>query len=288
MEQTLILQAFKSDEYKLIETDEAVEIPIVVLKAEQIMTPSVNGEGKKVKFSQKAVEKIAKNLKGKPVLQEHFETISNIVGVVSDAQIKDSLLIANIKIPKTEQKLISLVKLKPSPINQFSIGGYIKAYSQEENILTIEDFETKEISIVLKGASPSTKRLDAKKTQEGGIKMQEEMKELLKKVAKLEAQLEEKEKQIKDLKAQLETKEKENKQLKAQMEEKELETYRNEKLSTLDPSLQAMAKPAVAIAGSKEEIDKIIAEYKKLTASQTGFNPAEPQPQKNENPFEIL
>lgn len=287
MEQTLILQAFKSEEYKLIETDEAVEIPIVVLKADQVMTPSVNGEGKKVKFSQKAVEKIAKNLKGKPVLQEHFETISNIVGVVSDAQVKDSLLIANIKIPKTEQKLISLVKLKPSPINQFSIGGYIKAYSQEENILTIEDFETKEISIVLKGASPSTKRLDAK-NQEGGIKMQEEMKELLKKVAKLEAQLEEKEKQIKDLKAQLETKEKENKQLKAQMEEKELETYRNEKLSTLDPALQAVAKPAVAIANTKEEIDKIIAEYKKLTASQTGFNPPEPQQQKNENPFEIL
>ena len=273
MEKHLKLTASRNEKYELVETDEYIEVPFIVLKANEVMRPSVDGVGIKTIFSEKVLEKLANDLRGKPVLADHWESINKIVGVVSKAEVKDKYLIAYLRFPKGESedlnKLIALLKLKPSPINQVSIGGYIKALEEdrENQTITITDFETVEVSLVVNGASPSTKRLDAKKTNKEDKSM--DSKHLIEENTKLKASLEEKNKQIEELKKKLEEANKQNSELKAKLDNMELEKYKAEKFSEIPLHLQALAKPALEVANTKEAIDKIVEEYKKLSASQT-------------------
>ncbi len=278
MKDILTLRAFLNSEgYQLTETDEAVEVPFIVLKANSPMTPQVEDEAKTVVFTQEALQRIQKEIVGKPVLTDHWESIRNVVGVVSSAKIENDLLIATVKIPKTEEKLISLIKLKPSPINEVSIGGYIKAYEENEEILTITDFEPKELSLVIKGASPDTKRLDAKAKQSN--KQEDTV---------MKEQLEKLQEENKQLKAQLEEKDKELQKLKAKLEAMELTAYKAQKEKELDPQLLAYAKPALEVATTKEQVDQIIEQYKKMTASLPTFNTPSQETKPEENPFLII
>lgn len=275
MGKNLILKAFTNDKYSLTETEEAVEVPFVVLRASSTMTPEVNGEPATTVFTLEAVNKIKDSIVGKPVLQDHYESVSNIVGVVSSAKVEEDTLIATVKIPKTEEKLISLIKLKPSPINQVSVGGYIKSYEETENGLLITDFEVKELSLVIQGASPDTKRLDAKNSNKKEEKQMDELKKLQEENAKLKAQLDE-------LQKKLEAKEQELNQLK-------LSAYKAEKLAEIPQHLQALAKPAIEVATTKEAVDKLVEEYKKLQATQVPtFNTPAPETNQNQNPFVII
>jgi len=240
------------------------------------MTPEVNGEPAKTVFTLEAVNKIKDSIVGKPVLQDHFERVSNIVGVVSSAKVEDDTLIATVKIPNVEEKLISLIKLKPSPINQVSVGGYIKSYEETENGLLITDFEVKELSLVIQGASPDTKRLDAKNSNKKEEKQMEELKKLQEENAKLKAELSE-------LQKKLEAKEQELNTLK-------LTAYKSEKEKELDPKLLAFAKPALEMATTKEQVDQIVEQYKKLNAQLPTFNTPAPETNQNQNqnPFAII
>ncbi|NPA53973.1 MAG: hypothetical protein GXO21_04825 [Aquificae bacterium] len=275
MKKILTLKAILNSGYQLKETEEVVEVPFVVLKANSPMTPQVENEPKTVVFTQESLQRIQKDIIGKPVLVDHWESVRNIVGVVSSARVENDTLIATIKIPKTEERLISLIKLKPSPIQEVSIGGYIKAYEESNGLITITDFETKELSLVIKGASPDTKRLDAKQSnkQEDTV---------------LKEQIEKLEKENKELKAKLEEKEKEISKLKEKLEIMELTAYKSEKVKEIDPRLVALAKPALEMATSKEQVDKLIEDYKKMTASLPTFNTPAPTNSSEENPFKVI
>ncbi|GAB6075738.1 HK97 family phage prohead protease [Desulfurobacterium crinifex] len=293
---TLILQASASG-YDLVETDDYVEIPVRAISSGIQMTPLVNYEPTTVVFSSRAVEKAGKTLKGKPVLLEHWESVENVVGVVSKTEIKgdkEKEVIAFLRIPKQgQEKLIALIKMKPTPIKAVSIGGSIKEYTVsegEERVITIEDFEADEISLVFRGAHPDAKRLDAKKPNNTEDKVEEKLKALQAQVEKLQAELKLKEGEIEKLQAELKARTEEVEKLKAEKAKLELDQLKAQKLSEVPEDVRDILKASLEVATTKEQIEKLTATFKenlpKLTAGTGTINPpTETETREKDSPF---
>ena len=266
MNKSLKLLAQASHKYQLKETDEYIEIPFVALSEDTIFRPLINYEPTDASFTSEAVKLTAKKLQGKPLLADHRESVFHIIGVVASTEVVNGELIAYVRIPKAEEKIVALAKMKPSPIREVSIGGYITNYTVDEatRVVTINEFEPVELSLVLQGAEPNNRRLDAKKIKED-LDMQEEIKKLLAKNTELESQLQ-------SLKAKLEEKEKEIQKLQAEKQKAELSAYRTEKLSEVPETVRDLLKASLEVAKTKEEIDKLTATFKeKLPKIQAGF-----------------
>lgn len=106
----------------------------------------------KIIFPSELLIKKATTLAGVPVLLDHDWKVDKIVGVVVESWWDDSVkaVMARIRIAKQgNEKLISLLKLNPSPIKSVSIGATV---IKEKSI--VKDLEFKEISLVLYGADP--------------------------------------------------------------------------------------------------------------------------------------
>lgn len=289
MSKNLKLTAKTNQKYKLKETDEYIEIPFVALSENTIFRPLIDYEPKDASFTPEAIKLTAEKLKGKPLLADHRESITHIVGVVADAEVVNGELIAYVRIPKAEEKIVALAKMKPSPIREVSIGGYITNYTVDEatGVVTINEFEPIELSLVLAGAEPNNRRLDAKKSKED-LDMQEEIKKLLAKNTELESQLKQKEEEIQSLKASLEEKEKEVQKLQTEKLQAELSAYKTEKLSEVPEEVRELLKASLEVAKTKEEVDKLTATFKeKLPKMQAGLTI--PNPNDNtkteDNPF---
>ncbi|SNZ08230.1 hypothetical protein SAMN06265182_1224 [Persephonella hydrogeniphila] len=289
MSRNLKLTAKASQKYQLKETEEYIEIPFVALSENTTFRPLINYEPTDASFTSEAVKLTAEKLKGKPLLANHRESVTHIIGVVANTEVLNGELIAYVRIPKAEEKIVALAKMKPSPIREVSIGGYITNYTVDEatGVVTINEFEPVELSLVLQGAEPNNRRLDAKKSKED-LDMQEEIKKLLAKNSELESQIKQKDEEIQSLKASLEEKEKEIQKLQAEKLQIELSAYKTEKLSEVPEEVRELLKASLEVAKTKEEVDKLTATFKeKLPKIQAGFTI--PNPNDNtkteDNPF---
>ena len=143
------------------ENDEYIEMDVIAISSSCIQR---RYQGK-ICFPSEVLKEKAQDLIGKPVLLDHEWKIEKVVGVVVDAYYDErkKAIVARLKIPKEgQEKLISLIKLSPSPIRDVSIGAVVK--SKEENgSLVVQDISFKEISLVFEGADKNAKRITASK-----------------------------------------------------------------------------------------------------------------------------
>lgn len=142
--------------YQLVEDEQSVEISAIAISAGCIKRPY--GE---LCFSEEVLERYAKDLTGKPLLLDHKNEVSSIVGVVSESKYdpEKKAIIVRCRIIKTgNEKLIELLKLNPSPVTDVSIGAILQTENREgKRWVTEIDFQ--ELSLVLEGADPRAKRL---------------------------------------------------------------------------------------------------------------------------------
>jgi len=150
----------------LIETEEYIEFKVIAVSANKWIETKQG----KILFPEEVLKDSVQSLPGCPVLLDHKWEVEKIVGVVADAYFDESkkAIIATIRIPKTgHEKLITLLKLEPTPLRSVSIGAYITKDS--DGVVTSVSFQ--EISLVLKGADPSAQVLSQPEKEE--VKMSE-------------------------------------------------------------------------------------------------------------------
>lgn len=138
------------------ETDEYIEFTVRALSAD---TEIQTGKGTVV-FPSEVLIKRQADLIGKPLLLDHEWKVDKIVGVVVHSWFDDAqkALMARVRIAKEgNEKLISLIKLQPSPIRSVSIGAIVKKQEGQ-----VKDIEFKEISLVFEGADPNAKIMAGK------------------------------------------------------------------------------------------------------------------------------
>lgn len=145
----------------IVETDEYIEFQVVA-----ISNTCVKRKYGNLCFPEEVLRQNAKDLIGKPVLLDHDWSVEKIVGVVVDAFFDESrkAIVAKLRIPKLgHEKLISLIKLQPSPIQDVSIGAEIETEKVEDKYV-VKSIKFKELSLVLEGADPNAKRIAASAT----------------------------------------------------------------------------------------------------------------------------
>ena len=119
-------------------------------------------------FPESVLKESFDSLIGKPVLLDHEWKVEKVIGVVVDAFFDEGkkAIVATIRIPKTgNEKLISLLKLEPSPITDVSVGIEIDTEEQEGKKVA-KKINFKEISFVFEGADKNAKRLSTQEEQE--------------------------------------------------------------------------------------------------------------------------
>lgn len=133
------------------ETDEYIEFTVRALSADmEIQT----GKGLVV-FPSEVLIKRQGDLIGKPLLLDHEWKVDKIVGVVVHSWFDDTqkAIMARVRVAKEgNEKLISLIKLQPSPVKSVSIGAVVVKEKDK-----VKDIEFKELSLVFEGADPNAK-----------------------------------------------------------------------------------------------------------------------------------
>lgn len=147
-----------------IETEDYIEFSVVALTATCIQRSY--GE---LCFPEEVLKEAAGSLKGQPVLLDHTYSVGSIVGVVVDARYEESKkgIVARLRIPKVgHEKLIALIKMTPSPIQNVSIGAEVEVNKEKEGKFIVKALRAHELSLVLSGADPNAKRIAACKCSE--------------------------------------------------------------------------------------------------------------------------
>lgn len=147
-----ITLSFKPE--SLTESEEFIEFKVIAVTANKWIETK-NG---KIFFPEEVLKQSAEKLIGCPVLLDHKWEVEKIVGVVSHAEYDEGKkgIIATIRIPKIgHERLVTLLKLEPTPIKSVSIGAFVEQDS--DGVVRKVDFQ--EISLVLRGADPEAKVL---------------------------------------------------------------------------------------------------------------------------------
>lgn len=135
------------------ETEEYIEFTVRAVSAD-IPIQTAKGE---VVFPSKVLLARQADLIGKPLLLDHEWKVDKIVGVVVHSWFDDSqkALMARVRVVKEgNERLVTLLKLQPSPIKSVSIGAVVVKENGE-----VKDIEFKELSLVFEGADPNAKIL---------------------------------------------------------------------------------------------------------------------------------
>lgn len=133
------------------ETDEYIEFTVRALSADTEIQTSKGT----VVFPSEVLIKRQADLIGKPLLLDHEWKVDKIVGVVVHSWFDDAqkALMARVRIAKEgNEKLISLIKLQPSPVKSVSIGAVVVKENGK-----VKDVDFKELSLVFEGADPNAK-----------------------------------------------------------------------------------------------------------------------------------
>ncbi len=145
----LLTLSFSAED--LQEGEDYIEFTVRALSAD---TPIQTGKGTVVFPSELLLRKQG-DLIGKPLLLDHEWKVDKIVGVVVHSWFDDSqkALMARVRLTKEgNEKLISLIKLKPSPVKSVSIGAVVVKEDGK-----VKDIDFKELSLVFEGADPNAK-----------------------------------------------------------------------------------------------------------------------------------
>lgn len=174
-----LLSKFEPSDIK--ESECCVELSVIALSE-----TCIDRNYGKLCFPSKVLKEKAKDLIGKPVLLDHEWRVDKIVGVVVDAKYDEEkkAIVARLRLPKEgNERLISLIKLSPSPIKDVSIGAI--ALSRKENgAYVVQDLSFKELSLVFEGADRRAKRLTASAIETLGVQNWWDDPELRKKAPK--------------------------------------------------------------------------------------------------------
>lgn len=144
--------------YQLIEEDSFVQIQAVAISAGCIRRPY--GE---LCFSEEVLQKHAKDLIGKPLLLDHKNEVSSVVGVVSASGYdpeRKAIVVKCTIIKAGNERLIELLRLNPSPVTDVSIGAILKT-EEKEGKRWVTEINFLELSLVLQGADPQAKRFSS-------------------------------------------------------------------------------------------------------------------------------
>ncbi|RUM49352.1 MAG: hypothetical protein DSY47_03675 [Hydrogenothermus sp.] len=87
----------------------------MALSENTVFRPLINYEPTDASFTSDAVKLTAEKLKGKPLLADHRESITHIIGVVAKTEVVNGELIAYVRIPKAEEKNCSTGKNETFP-----------------------------------------------------------------------------------------------------------------------------------------------------------------------------
>jgi len=144
----------------LEETEEYVEFSVRALSADT----EIETKSGKVVFPTEVLSASAESLSGCPVILDHKWEVDKVVGVVVKSWFdpKEKALFARVRVTKTgNEKLISLIKLEPSPVKSVSIGASV---TRRDGVVQSIDF--KELSLVLYGADPNAQILSRYEDEE--------------------------------------------------------------------------------------------------------------------------
>jgi len=115
----------------------------------------------KLCFPEEILQSKVSTLVEKPVLLDHKWEVENIVGVVVKAWYENGKIYARLRIPKRgNEKLISLLQMKPSPIKSVSAGLEVKTEKMDDKYI-VKDLVFKELSFVFEGADKNAKVLNS-------------------------------------------------------------------------------------------------------------------------------
>lgn len=183
-----------------------IDIKLVALNKGYIKTKT-----EELFFSSEILEKYAKELTGKPVLEDHEHKVSKIIGVVKASNFEDDKIVCTIRISKVgNEKIVELLKLDPSPITDVSIGAEIEKTKSEE-ISLVQKISFKELSLVFEGADPNAKikeillsgekiSMDLEKLTKSNIELAKEKASLSTELESIKLQLDVSNKEIASLK----------------------------------------------------------------------------------------
>ncbi|MEJ5339370.1 MAG: hypothetical protein WHS43_06920 [Aquificaceae bacterium] len=147
----LLTLAFKPESVE--ETEGYIEFTVRAISAD---TPIQSAKGEFYFPSELLIKKQA-DLIGKPLLLDHEWKVDKIVGVVVHSWFDDSqkALMARVRVTKEgNERLVSLIKMSPSPIKSVSIGAVLTKEKDK-----VVDIEFKELSLVFEGADPNARLL---------------------------------------------------------------------------------------------------------------------------------
>jgi hypothetical protein len=140
------------------ETEEYIEFDCLALSTTPIQRPAGT-----IVFPEEVLRASAPTLIGIPLLIDHKYSVENIIGTVVNAHYSEELkgIMATVRIPKAgHEKLISLLKIDPSPIKSVSVGVVVDT-EKKDGIYRVKNAVFKELSLVMEGADPNARLLSA-------------------------------------------------------------------------------------------------------------------------------
>jgi len=138
------------------EAEEYIEFDVLAISTAPIKRPIGI-----IQFPEEVLKESFKSLIGKPVLIDHKYSVESIIGSVVFAEYSEEKkgIVARVRIPKVgHERIISLLKMEPSPIQDVSVGVVVET-EKVDDIYRVVKAYFKELSLVLEGADRNAKRL---------------------------------------------------------------------------------------------------------------------------------
>jgi hypothetical protein len=150
----------------ITETEDAIQFDVVALSATSVDRRYKEEDKKtgfyKLTFPPEELQKAAPSLNEKPLYTDHLENIDNTRGVVlsSEWDSTNKWIKARLQLAKAgNERLISLIKMDPSPINNFSASIFYNKDKVNDSEYLAKDIVFQGLSIVTKGADSNASRL---------------------------------------------------------------------------------------------------------------------------------
>lgn len=150
----------------ITETEDSIQFDVVALSACTVDRRYKTEDGKegtyKLGFEPDDIQKAAPSLAKSPLYTDHIENIDNTRGIVLSAEYdpENTWIKARLQVAKAgNERLVSLVKMNPSPINNFSASLFLNKVKVSDGMYLAKDIVFKGLSIVTQGADSRASRL---------------------------------------------------------------------------------------------------------------------------------
>ncbi len=148
------------------ETEDAIQFDVVALSATTVDRQYKNKDGKegfyKLSFPAEELQKAAPSLANKSIYTDHNEVVENIRGIVLSSEYDPTKqwVKARLQLAKAgNERLVSLIKMDPSPIDNFSTTIFCDKEKLNDSGYKAKNIKFESISIVTKSADENASRL---------------------------------------------------------------------------------------------------------------------------------